>query len=126
MNDTRAYRGYARKSLLPFWRWHLPTKTCRLPTLNITNLRLALGRDHRALPDGADVLRIVPFGEWFALLESKAESTSEDDLPQIPTTQLLEFFRALPWGDEAIWGPGVGTTEAAGMTNFSTSKSVRR
>lgn len=29
---------------------------------------------------GEDVLPIVPFGEWFARLESKAEGASEDDL----------------------------------------------
>jgi len=35
---------------------------------------------------------------------------------------LLEFFRALARGDKAIRGRGVGTTEAAGMTNSSTTK----
>ena len=30
-----------------------------------------------------DVLLIVPFGDWFALLESKAENASEDDLAKI-------------------------------------------
>ena len=34
-------------------------------------------------PLGDDVLLIVPFGDWFALLESKAENASEDDLAKI-------------------------------------------
>ncbi|KAF8555340.1 putative nonribosomal peptide synthetase [Imleria badia] len=73
----------------------------------------------KGLP-GEDVLPIVPFGEWFARLESKAEGASEDDLAKIPAIKLLEFFRALARGDEAIRNLGVGSTEAAGMTNFST------
>ena len=32
---------------------------------------------------GDDVLPIVPFSDWFALLESKAENASEDDLAKI-------------------------------------------
>ncbi|KAI9573098.1 putative non-ribosomal peptide synthetase [Boletus coccyginus] len=52
----------------------------------------------KAHPDGDDVLPIVSFGQWFVLLESKGESTSEDDLAQIPTTKLLEFFRGIGAG----------------------------
>ena len=37
----------------------------------------------RKAPLGDDVLLIVPFGDWFALLESKAENASEDDLAKI-------------------------------------------
>ncbi|KAH0828782.1 acetyl-CoA synthetase-like protein [Lanmaoa asiatica] len=71
---------------------------------------------------GDDVLPIVPFGDWFALLEKKAENASEDDLTKIPAIKLLEFFRVLARGDQAIRSSGVDTTESAGMTNFSTTK----
>ena len=64
------------------------------PALNIVNPRsrpwaeiIAFVRraivKRKALPDGDDVLPIVPFGEWFSLLESKVESASEDDLVQV-------------------------------------------
>jgi nucleoside-diphosphate-sugar epimerase len=71
---------------------------------------------------GEDILPIVPFGEWFQLLESKAETATEDDLVKIPAIKLLDFFRALARGDEATRSRGVSTSEAAGMTNFSTIK----
>lgn len=37
----------------------------------------------KALGDGSDVLPIIPFGDWFALVEKKAENASEDDLVKI-------------------------------------------
>ena len=39
-----------------------------------------------------------------------------------PAIKLLEFFRALAQGDHAIRDLGIDATEAAGMTNFSTTK----
>lgn len=39
-----------------------------------------------------------------------------------PAIKLLEFFRSLARGDQAIRNPDIGVTEAAGMTNFSTTK----
>ena len=121
------------------------------PALNIVNPRNAPWAEiiafvrrsiikRKALED--DALPIVPFGDWFALVEKKAESPSEEDLVKIvswiqsvsgcwiandlcatqPAIKLLEFFRALARGDQAIRSPGVGITEAAGMTNFSTTK----
>ncbi|KAF8547917.1 hypothetical protein OG21DRAFT_828961 [Imleria badia] len=49
-------------------------------------------------------------------------SGDDDDLVKIPATKLLEFLRALVWGDDAAWSLGVGSTEAAGMSNFSTGR----
>jgi len=102
------------------------------PALNIVNPRRAPWAEIIAFVRrsiirrkglGEDVLPIVPFGEWFALLEKKAENASEEDLVKIPAIKLLEFFRALARGDQAIRDAGMSATEAAGMTNFSTSKS---
>ncbi|KAF8129542.1 acetyl-CoA synthetase-like protein [Boletus edulis] len=102
------------------------------PALNIVNPRSApwakiIAFVRRAILKrkalaGEDVLPIVPFGEWFVLLERKAENATEDDLTKIPAIKLLEFFRALARGDETIRSMGIDTTEAAGMTNFSTTK----
>ncbi|KAF8129526.1 acetyl-CoA synthetase-like protein [Boletus edulis] len=102
------------------------------PALNIVNPRSAPWAQiiafvrrsiiKRKALTGENVLPIVPFGEWFSLLERKAENASEDDLVKIPAIKLLEFFRALSRGDEAIRNMSVGATEAAGMTNFSTVK----
>ena len=39
-----------------------------------------------------------------------------------PAIKLLEFSRALARGDQAIRDLGMDATEAAGMTNFSTTK----
>ncbi|KAG9309639.1 putative aminoadipate reductase [Chiua virens] len=72
---------------------------------------------------GNDALPIVSFEDWFALLEKKAENASQDELVKIPAIKLLEFFRALARGDQAIRSAGLSATEAAGMTNFSTTKS---
>ncbi|KAG9309638.1 putative aminoadipate reductase [Chiua virens] len=70
-----------------------------------------------------DVLPVIPFGDWFALLEKRAESASEDDLANIPAIKLLEFFRRLAQGDESIRRMGdASVTEALGVTNFSTIK----
>ncbi|KAG8221454.1 hypothetical protein J3R82DRAFT_1660 [Butyriboletus roseoflavus] len=55
---------------------------------------------------GDDVFPVLPFGDWFALLEKKAENASEDDLLNIPAIKLLELFRALARGDEAIRSVG--------------------
>ena len=62
------------------------------PALNIVNPRSAPWAEiiafvrrsvikRKAL--GGDVLPIVPFGDWFALLEKKGENASEDDLVKI-------------------------------------------
>ena len=63
------------------------------PTLNIFNPRSRswaeiIGFVRRAIIKrkgllGDDILPIVPFGDWFTLLESKAENASEDDSAQI-------------------------------------------
>jgi hypothetical protein len=63
------------------------------PALNIFNPRSRpwaeiIGFVRRAIIKrkvllGDDVLPIVPFGDWFALLESRAENASEDDLAKI-------------------------------------------
>ncbi|KAG9310522.1 hypothetical protein JVU11DRAFT_9065 [Chiua virens] len=45
-----------------------------------------------------DVLPVIPFGDWFALFEKRAENASEDDLANIPAIKLLEFFRRLAQG----------------------------
>ncbi|KAF8436597.1 putative nonribosomal peptide synthetase [Boletus edulis BED1] len=103
------------------------------PTLNIVNPRstpwaeiIAFVRraiiKRKALLGGNNTLPIVPFKDWFALLESKVENAAEDDLAKIPAIKLLEFFRALARGDEAIRSMGTDSTEAAGMANFSTTK----
>jgi len=72
-----------------------------------------------------DALRIVPFGDWFSLLERNAENPSEDDLAKIPAIKLLEFFRTLVRGDEAIRRSQIAATEAAGIANFITTKAQR-
>ena len=62
------------------------------PALNIVNPRRAPWADiiayvrrsivtQKAL--GEDALPIVTFGEWFALLEKKAENATEEDLVKI-------------------------------------------
>ncbi|KAG6371190.1 hypothetical protein JVT61DRAFT_9812 [Boletus reticuloceps] len=101
------------------------------PALNIVNPRSAPWAEIIAFVRRAILKRkalaeedlpIVPFGEWFVLLERKAEKATEDDLAKIPAIKLLEFFRALARGDETIRSMGIDTTEAAGMTNFSITK----
>ncbi|KIJ62359.1 hypothetical protein HYDPIDRAFT_114895 [Hydnomerulius pinastri MD-312] len=102
------------------------------PALNIVNPRgapwadvMASVRHSIALQKklkGGD-LSIIPFAEWFALLEKRAEGASADDLVNIPAIKLLEFFRAMAHGDQVSRSLNPATTEAAGMTNFSTTKS---
>ncbi|KIK79350.1 hypothetical protein PAXRUDRAFT_36462 [Paxillus rubicundulus Ve08.2h10] len=73
----------------------------------------------------SDALPIVPFADWFALLEKSAQGASKDDLAKIPGIKLLEFFRAMALGDQVTHQRWPGVTEAGGMTNFSTTKSQR-
>ncbi|KAF8838002.1 putative nonribosomal peptide synthetase [Paxillus ammoniavirescens] len=73
----------------------------------------------------SDAFPIVPFADWFALLEKSAEGASKDELAKIPGIKLLEFFRAMALGDQVTRQRWPGVTEAGGMTNFSTTKSQR-
>jgi hypothetical protein len=89
----------------------------------------------------SDALPVVPFADWFALLEKNAGGASKDDLVNIvsahvfspfgdcrsrigqPGLKLLEFFRAMALGDQVTRQTRPGITEVGGMTNFSTAKS---
>ncbi|KAF8120319.1 hypothetical protein EV363DRAFT_1237301 [Boletus edulis] len=93
------------------------------PTLNIVNPRSAPWAEiiaERRSWTATTSFQSFPY--WFALLESKAENATEDDLANIPAIKLLEFFRALARGDEAIRSMGTESTEAGGMANLSTAK----
>ena len=72
------------------------------PTLNIVNPRNAPWAEiiafvrraiiKREALSGEDVLPIVPFGEWFKLLETKAENASEDDLAKIVSRYCVDHL----------------------------------
>ncbi|KAF9238231.1 putative nonribosomal peptide synthetase, partial [Melanogaster broomeanus] len=74
---------------------------------------------------GSEELPMVPFKDWLALLEKKAEGATSEDLVNIPAIKLLEFFRSMARSDEgpgAHWAQTVNL-EAGGMASFSTAKS---
>ncbi|KIK91581.1 hypothetical protein PAXRUDRAFT_149195 [Paxillus rubicundulus Ve08.2h10] len=104
------------------------------PVLNLVNPRSAPWADvirpvrnyiikEKGLP--GDALPIVPFTDWFVLLEKEAGCASGDTLAKIPAIQLLEFCRAMALGDQVTRQTRPTITEAGGMTNFSTNKSQR-
>ncbi|KAH7890585.1 acetyl-CoA synthetase-like protein [Phlebopus sp. FC_14] len=70
-----------------------------------------------------DELPIIPFSDWFARLEAKADGMSSNDLQSIPAVKLLEFFRLMSLGDQISRHSRPATTEAGGIINMSTSKS---
>ncbi|KAF9238232.1 putative nonribosomal peptide synthetase, partial [Melanogaster broomeanus] len=75
---------------------------------------------------GSGELPMVPFKDWFALLEKKAESATSEDLVNIPAIKLLEFFRTMARSDKgtrACTETPTVNMEAGGMTGFSTTKS---
>ncbi|KIJ58231.1 hypothetical protein HYDPIDRAFT_34379 [Hydnomerulius pinastri MD-312] len=67
-------------------------------------------------------LSTVPFQDWFARLEKRAEGASSEDLVNIPAIKLLEFFRGMACSDQ-ISRSRSAETEAGGIANFDTSKS---
>ncbi|KAH7890598.1 acetyl-CoA synthetase-like protein [Phlebopus sp. FC_14] len=76
------------------------------------------------------VLPIVPFGEWFARLEKRAEVASQEDLVNIPAIKLIEFFRAIAQADDIVAyhtrrESDQVEPEAGGGAHFSTNKVQR-
>ncbi|GLB38113.1 putative acetyl-CoA synthetase-like protein [Lyophyllum shimeji] len=72
--------------------------------------------------EGLPAMRVVPFAEWFALLEQRAKSASDADIQAIPAIKLLEFFRATGKADQAIAQAGRKDVESGGLTRFATEK----
>lgn len=68
------------------------------------------------------LLRVIPFQEWFSLVEKHAKSASEDDLKNIPAIKLLEFFRGITEADLAIGRSGHTDAESGGLAKFATVK----
>ncbi|KAF9238227.1 acetyl-CoA synthetase-like protein [Melanogaster broomeanus] len=95
------------------------------PALNVVNPRVL----HAILKQkslGSEELPMVPFKDWLALLEKKAEGATSEDLVNIPAIKLLEFFRSMARSDEgprARTGAQTVNLEAGGMASFSTAKS---
>ncbi|KAG6878934.1 putative NRPS-like protein biosynthetic cluster [Termitomyces sp. T32_za158] len=81
----------------------------------IDGLRAILDEDERPL-------RIVPFQEWFSLLERRATNANDADIQAIPAVKLLEFFRAIIESDRAIAESGSHEVESGGLTKFATAK----
>ncbi|KIJ59318.1 hypothetical protein HYDPIDRAFT_118655 [Hydnomerulius pinastri MD-312] len=106
------------------------TKHTPPPALNIVNPRGAPWADVMVAVRSAiiekkksksDGLPLLPFEQWFAQLEARATGASSEDLANIPAIKLLEFFRLIAHSDQAS-PRSQPTTEAGGMTNFSTTK----
>ncbi|KJA27589.1 hypothetical protein HYPSUDRAFT_862666 [Hypholoma sublateritium FD-334 SS-4] len=63
---------------------------------------------------------LVPFAEWFALLEERAKMAGREDLENIPGIKLLDFFRKLRDDDLAMPKEAEGS-EACSGPQFSTA-----
>ncbi|KAF9223056.1 putative nonribosomal peptide synthetase [Gyrodon lividus] len=101
------------------------------PALNIVNPRGAPWVDVMSSVRDAilkqkslrsEELSMIPFKDWFARLEKKAEGASSEDLVDIPAIKLLEFFRKIALGDQWARTQTATHTEAGGITAFSTTK----
>ncbi|KAH7886930.1 putative nonribosomal peptide synthetase [Phlebopus sp. FC_14] len=104
------------------------TKEALPPALNIVNPRGTPWWDimtsirssvlkHLALK--SDDLPMIPFAQWFNLLEKKAETSG--DLVNIPGIKLLEFFRTMSHTDRISRSSPPTATEVGGP-RFSTVK----
>ncbi|KIJ09827.1 hypothetical protein PAXINDRAFT_17112 [Paxillus involutus ATCC 200175] len=71
----------------------------------------------------SDELSMVPFKDWFARLEKKAEGASSEDLVDIPAIKLLEFFRSTSFRDEWSRMQTASNMEVGGISSFSVAKS---
>ncbi|KAG6896169.1 putative NRPS-like protein biosynthetic cluster, partial [Termitomyces sp. T32_za158] len=76
----------------------------------------------RAILDKDGPLRVVPFQEWFSLLEKRATNANDADIQAIPAVKLLEFFRAISESDHAIAESGSHEVESGGLAKFATAK----
>ncbi|KAH7928011.1 putative aminoadipate reductase [Leucogyrophana mollusca] len=70
----------------------------------------------------SEAVPLVPFKEWFARLEARAQDTSEENIRRIPAIKLLAFMRVLAGADTSIRESGNKNAEAGGFTTFSTDK----
>ncbi|KAG5721421.1 Linear gramicidin synthase subunit D [Termitomyces sp. T112] len=70
-------------------------------------------------------LRVVPFREWFSLLEKHSKNASDANIQDIPAVKLLEFFRAFSEADHAIADAGHHEVESGGLPKFTTVKAQR-
>ncbi|KZP33045.1 acetyl-CoA synthetase-like protein [Athelia psychrophila] len=69
------------------------------------------------------VLPLIPFKQWFEMLEQRERGADEKDMSRVPAIKLLEFFRGLSSADAAIRQSQGTDAEAGGSRSFSTVKS---
>ncbi|KAG6810396.1 putative NRPS-like protein biosynthetic cluster [Tricholoma furcatifolium] len=75
-----------------------------------------------ALEEERGSLDVVPFQEWFSLLEKRSRNASDSELKSIPAIKLLEFFRGISKADQAINEAGLREVESGGLASFATVK----
>ncbi|KAH0828784.1 acetyl-CoA synthetase-like protein [Lanmaoa asiatica] len=83
-------------------------KTASPPALNIVNPRGVPWTDiltsvREEIIEQRDLkvvdIPMIPFGEWFSLLEKQAEGACSEDISKMPAIKLLEYFRVMAQGD---------------------------
>ncbi|KAH7929522.1 putative aminoadipate reductase [Leucogyrophana mollusca] len=69
-----------------------------------------------------DVLRLVPFEDWFFELEKRAREATERNFHNIPAVKLLEYFRDMAQADGELRRLGHSNREVGGIAEFATEK----
>ncbi|KAF8550861.1 hypothetical protein OG21DRAFT_1524837 [Imleria badia] len=113
--------------------------TLPLPALNIVNPRGVPWTDVPASDLEEDAIPMVPFGDWFGLLEKHAEGACSEDIASVPAIKLLEYFRVMAQGDSdqssqninsvhrdmnGSPGEGVGEKEAQSWVRYWSKKVI--
>ncbi|KAG6820230.1 putative NRPS-like protein biosynthetic cluster [Arthromyces matolae] len=67
-------------------------------------------------------LEIVPFRSWLSIIEVHAENATKATMMNIPAVKLLDFFRSISGGNDALVSSLDRNLEAGGLPTFSTEK----
>ncbi|KAG6852620.1 putative secondary metabolism biosynthetic enzyme [Blastosporella zonata] len=67
-------------------------------------------------------LKLVPFSEWFAMVEERASDATAETWATVPAVKLLEFFRNYAGADASEY---IHQSEAGGLPSLSTEKVQR-
>ncbi|PPR05125.1 hypothetical protein CVT24_010381 [Panaeolus cyanescens] len=91
-----------------------------LPTTWTTTIR-HIGAALNKVTNSKSALPIVPFEEWFKLLDAYAQDTNKDH-SKVPAVKLRDFFWHMSESDKLLATQPHVKAEAGGLTQFSVSK----
>ncbi|KAG5652630.1 putative secondary metabolism biosynthetic enzyme [Sphagnurus paluster] len=69
-------------------------------------------------------LDVVPFDDWVSALEAHANTATAETMDSIPALKLLDFFRGVSRGNDALIDSSAQSDETGGLASFATDMTL--